>query len=94
MVGARIKEYYAKEAKERQGSNQHKSKVENFPPSEVGKARDMAGKAVGVSGRSIDFASKVQWNPTLNCGILATQTESGTTQENSRHEPRAVRKSH
>jgi len=59
MVGARVKDYYAKEAKERQGSNQHKSKVENLPPSELGKARDLAGKAVGVSGKSIDHAAKV-----------------------------------
>lgn len=45
-------EIYERQAKERQGSNQHKSKVENLPPCEVGKARDAAGKAFGVSGKS------------------------------------------
>ena len=32
--------------------------VENLPPS-YGKARDKAGEAVGVSGKSVDFAEKV-----------------------------------
>jgi len=34
--------------------------VENFPPrSDAGKARDQVAEAVGVSGKSIDYATKV-----------------------------------
>jgi len=62
MVGARVKDYYAKEAKERQQvrkGNQAGATVENLPQLDTGKARDLAGKAVGVSGKSIDHAAKV-----------------------------------
>lgn len=57
LVGARAKELYEAQAKERMKlSNASK---ENLPYSEKGQARDMAGKAVGVSGKSIDHATKV-----------------------------------
>jgi hypothetical protein len=36
-----------------------KSEVENLPPQNHQKARDAAGKAVGASGRTVDFATKV-----------------------------------
>jgi ParB-like chromosome segregation protein Spo0J len=61
MVGARIKEYYANQAKERMAEGgKHKGK-ENlpYPVSDKGQARDLAGKAVGVSGKSIDHAARV-----------------------------------
>lgn len=54
---------YDDDAKKRQraagGSHSEKALVENFPQADSGKARDKAGKAVGVSGRSVDFATKV-----------------------------------
>jgi hypothetical protein len=74
MVGQRARELYAEEAKRRKqegGSRGGKLSgaarrgetkvVENFPqPSpDSGSARDQAGKAVGVSGKSIDFARTV-----------------------------------
>lgn len=61
MVAARAREMYDKAAKERQSENasRHNSKVENLPPLDKSKARDAAGKAVGVSGKSVDFAGKV-----------------------------------
>lgn len=49
-VGARIKEYETKLAKERQ-KRKPKSVVEDFPPqNNQSKARGKAGEAVGVSG--------------------------------------------
>lgn len=68
FVGDRIRDHYAKQAKERQ--RQHastapgrtKTLVENFPPVFPEKARDAAGKAVGVSGKSVDMARKVREN--------------------------------
>jgi len=57
IIGARLKEYYAKDANERQGSRT--DIVENLPECSAGTARDKAGDVVGVSGRSVDDASKV-----------------------------------
>jgi hypothetical protein len=67
MVGARAREWYDKQAKERQhegqksgGRGHKKNSVESLPPSsDSGKARDQVGKVVGVSGKTIDYASKV-----------------------------------
>ena len=67
MVGARAREIYDREAKERQhegqksgGRGNTKNSVENLPPSfSTGKARDAVGKAIGVSGKSIDHATRV-----------------------------------
>jgi len=59
MVAARAREVYETQAKERQkaaGEKFHKGSakvMENFPqPLDSGTARDKAGKAVGVSGKS------------------------------------------
>ncbi len=64
MVAARAREFYDREAKERMregGRKGGESKgKENLPsPSRENQARDQAGKAVGVSGRSVDYATKV-----------------------------------
>jgi hypothetical protein len=66
MVGARARECYDKQAKERQREGQERGrdkqagrKVENLPPTDKVKARDQVGKTVGVSGKSIDFAKTV-----------------------------------
>jgi len=59
MVAARAREFYDRAAKERMAEGgRHKAK-ENLPYPEAGQARDAAGKAVGVSGKSVDFATKV-----------------------------------
>jgi hypothetical protein len=62
MVGARARAIYDRQAKERQKAGQEKGRqkqrglVENLPPTESArategaKARDLAGKAVGVAG--------------------------------------------
>lgn len=65
MIAAKARDYYDKQAKERQAEqarrNQPQSqKVATLPPLEKSKARDQAGKAVGVSGRTVDKAKKVQ----------------------------------
>jgi ParB-like chromosome segregation protein Spo0J len=67
MVAARAREMYDKAAKERQkeGGKHGRDKqlggeVENLPHPQ--KARDAAGKAVGVSGKSVDYASRVLKN--------------------------------
>lgn len=59
MIAARAKSLYEKAAKERMLAGKKVDPVENLPQGDVGKARDKAGEAVGVSGRSVDHASKV-----------------------------------
>jgi hypothetical protein len=61
MVAAKAKERYTAEAKERQKQSKGRGKkgVANLPPQKTGKARDKAGEAVGVSGKSVDHATKV-----------------------------------
>lgn len=69
-VGARLKSLFEEQAKQRQQAaggdrgNQYTggkvAVVENLPPlPENGKSRDKAAETVGVSGKSVDFASKV-----------------------------------
>ena len=63
MVAARARELYDQQAKERQAATRkrgnQKPVPENLPEREHIDARDAAGKAVGVSGRTVDFATKV-----------------------------------
>jgi hypothetical protein len=66
MVGARARKWYDDEAKKRMseggkagGKGRPKQGMETLPSPNSGAARDQAGKAVGVSGRSIDYATKV-----------------------------------
>lgn len=62
MVAAKARDLYDKQAKERQKArkgDQPGASVENLPQLETSKARDAAGKAVGVSGKSVDYATKV-----------------------------------
>ena len=63
IVGARAREIYDRQAKERmsEGGKRHvEGKV--TLPSLAGQSRDLAGKAVGVSGSYIDRATKVVKN--------------------------------
>ncbi len=63
MVGARARSLYDAQAKARmaQGGGDRKSGPENLPDPVKGQAdaRDAAGKAVGVSGKTIDYATRV-----------------------------------
>jgi ParB-like chromosome segregation protein Spo0J len=66
MVGARVKEMYNRQAKERQreagkthGRGKEKVPVNLPEPIGTGDARDQAARAVGVSGKTIDYATKV-----------------------------------
>jgi hypothetical protein len=62
LAAARAKEYYEKEAKERQSirkGEQAGSSVENLPQLDTGKARDKAGEAFGVSGKTVDHGVAV-----------------------------------
>jgi hypothetical protein len=62
MVGARAREIYDRQAKERQKvrkGNQPGASPANLPDLKTGDARDQVGKTVGVSGKSIDYATKV-----------------------------------
>jgi hypothetical protein len=63
MCAARAREIYEKAAKERMsaGGGDKKSGVENLPPpiENASTARDAAGKAFGVSGKSVDHAKRV-----------------------------------
>lgn len=57
MCAARARELYEQQAKERQGKRTDIQ--DNCPESPKGQARDAAGKAFSVSGRSVDRASRV-----------------------------------
>lgn len=77
MAAARAKEIYAKEAKKRQGHGKTapgKSLPVNSPEALKNDARDQAGKAFGVSGFSVDRATRV-----INEGVpsLVKAVESG-----------------
>ncbi len=60
MIGARAKEHYAEQARERmrvRKGNQPGASPANLP--DLGDARDQAGAAVNVSGKLIDAAAKI-----------------------------------
>jgi ParB-like chromosome segregation protein Spo0J len=62
MCAARARELYEQQAKERQQArkgNQAGASPENLPELKPSDARDAAGKAFGVSGKSVDYAKKV-----------------------------------
>ena len=59
MVGARIRDIYAKQAKERQKGGQGGKLLPVSLPEAKSDARDAAGKAVGVSGSTVDHATAV-----------------------------------
>lgn len=69
MVAAKVRDLYATQAKERQrlSKGRGKKKVGKDLHTNKGKARDQAGKALGVSGVSVDKATKVlrKGNPEL-----------------------------
>ena len=74
MVAARMKDGYAREAKERQGKRT--DLVEKVPPSDGGKARDKAGEAVGVCGspsRVLRFSAAF-WR--LLCSCFRSRSQS------------------
>ena len=75
MCAARAREIYEREAKERQqGGQGGKLLPANLPEANKGDARDLAGKAFGVSGKSVDHAKRV-----IEKGIpeLAQAVDSG-----------------
>lgn len=81
IVADRVRDYYDKQAKERMAEGQKHggevrqgSTVATCPPREQGKARDQAGKVVGVSGRTMDRAKKVREQGVPE---LVKQVESG-----------------
>ena len=63
LAASKARKFYDDEAKERQTSTLKKgtsaAKVK-VPEREKGQSRDKAGKAVGVSGKMVDYATKVQ----------------------------------
>lgn len=63
MVAARFRGYYDRQARERMLATQNNdagwSAMENFPQQDHSTARDAAGKEFGVSGKSVDHATKV-----------------------------------
>ena len=59
MCAARAREIYEKQAKERQLRKPSDSVPANFPEQTKGDASDKVGEAFGVSGTSVDYATKV-----------------------------------
>jgi hypothetical protein len=67
MVAGRARKLFDEQAKERQQvrkGHQAGSTVANLPQLDKGKSRDKAAAAVGVGGRTVDYASKVLKNGT------------------------------
>lgn len=67
MVAARARKFYDDQAKERMKLSEgrgHKKGMENLPDLSTGSARDQAGRAVNVSGKTVDDASRVLRNGT------------------------------
>lgn len=61
MVAGRARKFYDEAAKERQksaGGDHSKALMANLPQA-LGTARDLAGKAVGVSGKSVEYSTAV-----------------------------------
>jgi hypothetical protein len=58
IIAAKVRAMYGQQAKERQ-KRKSKSVVEKVPPQTRQKARDAAGKAIGVSGKYVDMAAEV-----------------------------------
>jgi hypothetical protein len=59
VAAARARKLYDEQAKERMSAGRPKKGVEHLPHlnSDSGKARDQAGKILGVSGKSVDLGS-------------------------------------
>lgn len=109
MVGARAREVYDRQAKERQkdaaskagkasgASRRGETNVpENLPEPSKGDARDQVGKAIGVSGTSIDHATKVlkQGTPELvravDEGRMAVSTAALVSHESPEEQAKVV----
>jgi hypothetical protein len=61
MAAARAREFYDKQAKERQRMSEGRGKKgpADLPDLSKGDARDQAGNAMGVSGKMVDHATKI-----------------------------------
>ena len=76
MVADKAREYYDKQAKERQKRKPVDSVVENLPQQTHERARDAAGKALGVSGRSVD--ERVSNGPSNRFDVLLLVLATGS----------------
>ena len=93
MVGARAREMYDEAAKERMQRGKKSDPVENLPQ---GTARDAVGKAVGVSGKSIDHATKVLRHGSekliaaVDSDLISVSTASRATSNSEREQDALV----
>lgn len=103
MCAARASDIYERQAKDRQAEqakrNQPQSqKVENLPPIETSKSRDAAGKAFGVSGKSVDHAKRVLEKGTpelvkaVDSGRMAVSTAAVVASEPPEEQQAAIEK--
>lgn len=79
MCAARAREVYEQQAKERLNTKGGHSGPVNLPEAKAD-ARDAAGKAFGVSGKSVDFAKKV-----IDKGIPEKRDRSRSLNDVRRH---------
>lgn len=80
-VAARTRAIYDRQARERQGHGQTapgQTLTENLPEASKGESRDAAGKAVGVSGKSVDYATKVMSSTTISSSELSARRKKST----------------
>ena len=109
MVGAKLKSLFEEQAKQRQQAaggdkksyeasvtREVKSVKVNLPFQESGQSRDKAADVVGVSGKSVDFASKViekgapELVQAVEQGKIAVSTAAAITQLHKEEQKRVV----
>lgn len=85
MLAAKIKPAYEKAAKKRQEATRIRNGrvpagADSPPPDQKGKSRDQAGAACGVSGRSVDHATKAlsKGTPELARAVAAGELRAST----------------
>jgi hypothetical protein len=80
LIAARVKKMYEKAAKERMKRKPADSAMVNLPQQNQGTARDLAGKALGVSGKTVDYGTDVlnRGTPAMIAAVDADQIAIST----------------
>lgn len=96
MCAGRARAYYDQQAKERQLTGKKADLQANLPEGKTGQARDAAGKAFGVSGKSVDYATKViekgipELAAAVDAGRMAVSTAAIVASETPEEQQAAI----
>ena len=95
MCAARARAYYDEQARERMNAGAKADPVANLPQG-TARARDAAGKAFGVSGKSVDYATKViekgipELAKAVDAGRMAVSTAATVASETPEEQQAAI----